>query len=171
MWQEEINSCLKLCRLNIEEKSSLTPYLRLLTCKHVSESIKYKILASQVCIIEYYDGHRVPLPATLLKTIKNRKYISEDPDLNYHTAQKGLIILVLTLLDENEILSINKLHEYISGTSLTSPEDINKLSKLTSKLINTMEMFMEQLKVIENLLSALFATSSPLFLELKSIIC
>ena len=40
---------------------------------------------------------------------------------------------------ENEILSINELHNYIASESLTLPEDIKKLTKLTSKLPNSME--------------------------------
>ena len=67
-------------------------------------------------------------------------------------------------------MSINKLHKYITSASLTLPEDIKKLSKLTSKLPNSMEIFMEQLKVFANLLYALFTASFPLFLELKTII-
>ena len=67
---------------------------------------------------EYYDGLRVPLPVTLLKTIKNRKYISEEPDLTYRTAQNGWTLLGVALLDEDEISSINELHEYITIPSI-----------------------------------------------------
>ena len=80
---------------------------------------------------EYYDGHCVPLPATLLKTFKKRKYISEDSDLTYRTTQKELTLLGVALLNEDGISSINNIHEYISGAYLMSPEDIKKLSKLT----------------------------------------
>ena len=119
---------------------------------------------------KFYDGHRVPLPATFLNTIKNRKYISEDLGLTYRTSQKGFTLLVVALLDEDKILSINELHECITRAYLTSPEDIKKLLKLTSKLPNSMKSFMEQLKVFANLLYALFTASCPLFLELKTII-
>ena len=74
------------------------------------------------------------------------------------------------LLDENKILSMNELHKYITSASLTSPEDIKKLSKLTSKLPNSMLSFMEQLKVFANLLYALLTAYLPLFLEPKTII-
>ena len=87
---------------------------------------------------DYYDSHRVPLPTTLINTIKNRKYISEDPDLTYRTAQKGLILLRVSLLDEDEISPINELRDWIVGESLTFPEEIKKLSKLTSKLPKSM---------------------------------
>ena len=120
--------------------------------------------------MEYYDSHRVPLPANLLKTIKKRKYISEDPDLTYQTTQKGLTLLGLALLDEDKISPINELHEYITSASLTSTEDINKLFKLTSNLPNFTESFIDQLKVFVNLLYALFTASFPLFLKLKTII-
>ena len=76
-------------------------------------------------------------------------------------------MLGVALLDEDKILSINELHEYITSASLMSPEDTNKLSNLTSKLPNSMEIFMEQLKVFANLLYALFTTYRPLFFELK----
>ena len=62
----------------------------------------------------------------------------------------------VALLDEDKISSINELHKYISGASLLSTEGIKKLSKLTLKLTNTMESFMEQLKVFANLLYVLF---------------
>ena len=39
MFQEEIYLCLKICRLNTRDEASLTPYLRRITGKHVSESI------------------------------------------------------------------------------------------------------------------------------------
>ena len=89
--------------------------------KNVSGSIQYQIITSQVRNIEYYNSHCVPLPDTLLKTIKKRKYISEDPDITYRTSQKGLTLLGVVLLDEDEMLSINELHEYTTSASLTSP--------------------------------------------------
>ena len=125
-------------RLNAGNESSLPLFLRHLTGKQSSESIKDNIITIQIRSTGYYDVHRVPLPTTLLKNIKNRKYISEDPDLTYRTAQKGLKILGLALMSEDEILSIKELHKYISGASLTLPEGIKKLSKMTSKLPNTM---------------------------------
>ena len=113
---------------------------------------------------EYYDGHHVPLPATLLHNIKNSKYISEDPDLTYRTAQKVLTLLGVALLDEEEIPFINELHKYIISASLMLLEDMNNLPNLTSKLPNSMESFIEQIKVFENLLYALFTAYCPLFL-------
>ena len=76
----------------------------------------------------------------------------------------------VALLDEDEILFINELHKYILGAPLTSPEEIMKLSKITSKLPNTMEVFTEQVKVFAKLLYALFSSYSPLFLKPKAII-
>ena len=67
-------------------------------------------------------------------------------------------------------MSINEINEYIPSASFTSPEDIKKLSKLTSKLPKSMEIFTEQLKVFTNLLCAILTASCPLFLELKAII-
>ena len=46
----------------------------------------------------------------LLKNIKKRKYISEEPDLTYRTAQKGMTLWGVSLMDEDEILYINELH-------------------------------------------------------------
>ena len=170
MCQEKINLHLKLFGLNAGDEASIPPYLCRLMGKHVSESILDHIITSQVRNTEYYDIHGVPLPATLLKTIKKKKYISEKPDLTYRIAQKGLTLLEVVLMDEDEISFINKLHEYITSASLTSPEYIKKLSEITSKLPNSMENFMDQLKVFANLLYALFTEYSPLFLELKTII-
>ena len=86
MFREEIDIHLKLYDLNACDGASLPPYLQQLTGKHVSKSIKYKIITSKVRNTEYYDGRCVPLPATPLMTIKKRKYISEDPYLAYCTA-------------------------------------------------------------------------------------
>ena len=72
-----------------------------------------------------------------------------------------MTLLVVELLDEDEISSINELHEYIAGASLTSPEDIKKLSKQTSNIPNSTESFIEQLKVFANLIYALFSASPP----------
>ena len=74
----------------------------------------------------------------------------------------------VVLLDEDEISSINEIHNYITSTSLTSHEDIKKLSKLNSKLPKSMETFMEQLKVFTNLIYTLFTSFPPLFLKLKT---
>ena len=161
MFQEEIYLCLKICRLNTRDEASLTPYLRRITGKHVSESIWDQIITSQVYNTKYYDVHHVPLPSTLLKTIKKRKYIWEDLDLTYHTAQKGMTLLVVALLYEDKISPINEIHKYITGASLKSPKDIKKLTNLTSKLPNSMESIVEQLKVFANLIYALFTSSFP----------
>ena len=70
---EEIYLHLKLCRLNAGVKASPPTYLSRLTGKHVYESIKGQIITSQVHNTYYHDVQHVPLPATLLKNIKNRK--------------------------------------------------------------------------------------------------
>ena len=76
MFQEEIDLHLNLCGLNAGDEASLLPYLHRLTGKNVSEIIRYQIITSQVRNTEYYDGNRIPLPSTLLKTIKKRNNIS-----------------------------------------------------------------------------------------------
>ena len=81
-----------------------------------------------------------------------------------------MTLLGVALLDEDKILSINELHNYVTSAYLTSPEDIKNMSKLTSNLPNSMESFMEQPKVFVNLLYALSAASLILFLELNIII-
>ena len=98
----EIDIHLKICGPNSGDEASIPPYLRQLTAKQVSESIKDQIITSQVRNTDYYNGHRVPLPATLLKIIKKINYISEDPDLTHYTAQKGITILLVTLLHEGK---------------------------------------------------------------------
>ena len=70
MCQEEINIRINLCGMKAGDKASLPPYLLRLNGKHFSERIKYKITKSQVCNTGYYDGHRIALPATILKTKK-----------------------------------------------------------------------------------------------------
>ena len=70
MFREETDLHLKLYGLNTGDKASLPPYLHRLTGKNVSEIIRYQIITSQVRNMEYYDSHRVPLPAALLNTIK-----------------------------------------------------------------------------------------------------
>ena len=121
MYQERFNIYLKLCRLNSVDEASLPPYLRHLTGKHASGSIWDQIITSQVRNTEYYDGHRVPLPTTLLNTIKKSNYIIEEPDLIYRTAQKGLTLLGVAPLYEDKISSINEIHEYITSAYLTLP--------------------------------------------------
>ena len=82
IWREEIDLHLKLCWMNVGDEASLPPYMLRLTVKHISEIIWDQITTIQVRNTEYYDSHLVPLPATILKTTKNRKYISEEIDLN-----------------------------------------------------------------------------------------
>ena len=77
MWREEIDLHTKLCRMNVRDEASLQPYLLRLKGKYVSESNRYQIITGQVRNTGYYDGHSVPLPDNLLKTIKKRKYISK----------------------------------------------------------------------------------------------
>ena len=110
---------LKLCVLNAGDEASLPPYLHQLTGKHISESIKDNIITRQLFNTEYCDGHINPLPVTLLNTIKKINNILEYPYITYRTAHKGLTLLGVSLLDEDEILSINKLHKYVSSASLT----------------------------------------------------
>ena len=109
MFLEEIDLCLKICDLNARDKASLSMYLQRLMGINVSESITYMIILIQVRNADYYDGHPIPLPSTLLNTTKKRRYISEDPDLTYRTAQKYLTLLGVALLDDDEIFSINEL--------------------------------------------------------------
>ena len=73
MCREEIDMHIKLYGLSPGDEASLPPYMRRLIGKHVSESIRDQIITGQVLNTEYYDGHRVSLPSTLLKTIKKRK--------------------------------------------------------------------------------------------------
>ena len=89
--------------MNEGGEALLPPYLCRLARKHVSESIKNNIITIQVRNIEYNNSHCVPLPFKLLNTINKIKYISEDPDITYCTAQKGLTLLGVALLDDDEI--------------------------------------------------------------------
>ena len=89
--------------MNAGDKASPTPYLLRLTGKPVFESIWDHIITIQVRNTKYYEGNRVPLPVTLLKTIKKTNYISEGPDITYLTAQKRITLLGVALLDEDEI--------------------------------------------------------------------
>ena len=79
--------------MNAGDKASVPPYLRRLTGKRVSDSIQEQILSIQVHKNKYYDNHFVPIPATFLKTIKNRKYILEEPYLTYHTSKNEPTLL------------------------------------------------------------------------------
>ena len=72
-----------------------------------------------------------------------------------------MTLLVVALLYEDKISPINEIHKYITGASLKSPKDIKKLTNLTSKLPNSMESIVEQLKVFANLIYALFTSSCP----------
>ena len=71
---------------------------------------------------------------------------------------------------EDEIQSMNELHEYFAGATFTSPEDMKKLAALPTKLPETTERFLEQVKIFANLLYALFSTTCPLFLQMKEIV-
>ena len=70
MCREEINIHINSCGMNAGDEDSLPPYLRRLRGKHISEIIRYQIITSKVRNTKYYEVHRAPLPATLLKTIK-----------------------------------------------------------------------------------------------------
>lgn len=138
--------------------------------KNVSDSIKDQILTTQIRNNEYYEGHKVPITAAMLKTIKKRKYIAEDPDLTLHTAKKGLTLISVGLMNEDEIQSMNKLHEYFAGATFTSLEDMRKLALLPAKLPEMTDSFLEQVKIFANVLYALFSTTCPLFIQLKEIV-
>ena len=98
----------------------------------------------------------------MLKTIKKRKYIAEDPDLTLHTAKKGLTLLSVGLMNEDEIQSMNELHEYFAGATFTSPEDMRKLALIPTKLPKTTDRFLEQVKIFANVLYALFSNNLPI---------
>ena len=170
MCMEELDLHLKLCALKPNDTSSSPSYLKRLVGKHVSDSIQNQILTSHIRNNEYYEGHKVPLTSALLKIIKKRKYISEEPDLTPHNVQKGLTMLGVGLFDEDQIANMNKLYKYVHGATSTSPDDICKLATLTAKLPDTMEHIIEQLKIFANILYPFFTATCPLFMHLKEII-
>ena len=170
MCQEEIDLHLHICGLQKGDEQSLPQYLTRLAGKNVSDSIKDQIITTQIRTNEYYEGHKVPITAATLKTIKKRKYIAEDPDLTLHSAKKGLTLISVGLMNDDEIQSMNELHEYFAGATFTSPDDMKKLALIPTKLPETTELFLEQVKVFANVLYALFSTTCPLFIQLKEII-
>ena len=170
MCQEEIDLHLNLCGLQTGAEASLPQYLTRLAGKNVSDAIKDQIVTSQIRNNQYYDGHRVPITSALLKTIKKRHYIAKDPDLTLSTAQKGLTLISIGLYDEDKIQTINELHEYFDGATFTSPDDMKKLTKITAKLPDTTEKFIEQVKIFANVLAALFTNACPLFIHIKEIV-
>ena len=79
MFPEEIDLHIKLCNLKSGDKALLPPYMLRLTVNYISGSNKDKIITFQLLNTEYYDGYCVPLPTTLLNTIKKIKRIFGRP--------------------------------------------------------------------------------------------
>ena len=149
MCQEAIDLHLHICGLITGDEQSLPSYLTRLAGKNVSDSIKDQILTAQICNNEYYEGHKVPITAAMLKNNKKRKYIVEDPDLTLHKAKKGLTLLSVGLMNKDEIQSMNELHEYFAGATFTSLDDMRKLALIPNKLPKTTDCFLEQVKSLQ----------------------
>ena len=96
--------------------------------------------------------------------------MAKDPDLTLTTAQKGLTLISVGLYDEEKIQAINELHKFFDGATFTSPDNMKQLTKFTTKLPDTTEKFLKQVKVFANILSALFTNACPLFIHIKEII-
>ena len=170
MCQEEIDLHLNLCGLHPGAEGLLPQYFTKLAGKNISDTIKDQIITSQIHNNEYYNGHHVPITSGLLKTIKKRHYIAKNPDLTLTTAQKGLTLISIGLYDKDKIQAINELHKYFNRATFTSLDDMKRLTKITAKLPETTEKFIEQVKVFTNVLSALFTNACPLFIHIKEIV-
>ena len=170
MSRGELDQMLMYCGLQSGEEDSLPRYLKLLNEKQVIEGRKEKILINQILKNEYYEGAKVYVSNPLLRILKKRRYLSEDPDLTFRTACKGLTPFCLGGNDPDVVATINELADQIEQATNVGVEEISKLAALKATVPETAWEFLLNLKTFANLLFALFTGACPLFLELKEII-
>jgi len=170
MSNSELTLMLLFCGLNEGEEALLPVYLELMNEKNASDSRKEQILLSQLKNNEFYEGARVYVSKMLLKLLKKRKYLSEDPELTYRTAGNGVTLFSVGHQDLDEVAAINELFDQLTEATMVMPSDISKLGKMTATVPETAADFMMNLRVFANLLYALFTGTCPLFKQLKELI-
>ena len=169
MCKTELELFCKYCGLQSNQADFLLDYLVLINKKNVSDTMKDQFLITRIRDNEYYDNDIVPITQPLLKMIKKRKFLSDDPDLTFQTATKCFTIFSVGPMEEDDIAIINKLYEYIQEASMITTTDIKNLAKVTAKVPGSTEKFMDTLRVFANALYALFTAGCPLFLQMKEI--
>ena len=170
MSNSELTLMLLFCGLNEGEENLLPAYLELMNEKNASDSRKEQILLSQLKNNEFYEGAKVYFSKMLLKLLKKRKYLSEDPELTFRTAANGVTLFSVGHQDLDEVAAINELFDQLAEATMVMPSDISKLGKMTATVPDNAADFMMNLRVFANLLHALFTRTCPLFKQLKELI-
>ena len=170
MSKSELSLMLKFCGLEEGNEASLPSYLEMMNEKNVSDSRKEQIILAQLKDNEFYEGAKVYVSNPLLKLLKKRKYLSEDPELTYRTACKGVTPFSFGQQDLDDVATINELFDQLTQATMVMPADISKLAKMTATVPETAADFILNLRVFANLLYALFTSTCPLFKQLKDLI-
>ena len=88
MCKTELELFCKNCGLQSDQADFLPDYLVLINKKNVSDATKDQFLITRIRENKYYDDDIVLITQPLLKMMKKRKFLSDDPDLTFQTATK-----------------------------------------------------------------------------------
>ena len=73
----------------------------------------------------------------LLKLLKKKKYLSEDPEMTYRTACKGVTPFSVGQQDLDDVATTTKLFDQLAQANMVIPVDISKLAKMPALVPET----------------------------------
>ena len=124
---------------------------------------KNQIIIKQLQEVVYEDAD-IPILAPILEMIRNRKWLSDDPQASYPTAAKGLSIFTMGHISEDLVAEMNEQMELLVEATQETAKELSMAKKMKVEVPDNNFEFIEMINMFANLLFALFSSACPHYL-------
>ena len=142
-------------------------------CKNKYEKYKAQVIDTAVEKCYIFDDEEVPLYPTLVNKIVKRNWTASDIGKRAALVNAAIGLSTFTMADltEEDVTIIQQYHEDLLNTLLVSTSELKAThTKLIPSTPTYSEGFIMMLKILPNLLFALFSSSRPLYKQVYKII-
>ncbi len=175
MSEREQNQLCTMCGLVDGSDIDLLPiWIRECAAKGMTDTYRQNVIRAHIMENSFYEDAEVPLTSALLKMIVKRAWMGKDGNIKKPSlvnAMEGLTPFTCAFLDDDEVAQINAQDEIIDLAKSVTVQDLTRLKKsLKAKVPNDGTEFFTMIKAYANLIFALFSSTCPLFIAIKTVI-
>ena len=124
----------------------------------MATNTKNQIIIKQLQEI-LYDDAEIPVLAHILEMIRKRKWLSDDAQASYLTAEKGLSIFTVEHIIEDLVTEMNEQIDLLADATQVTAKELSVTKKMKAAVLDNSFKFAEKINTFANLLFALFSSA------------